>query len=430
MAANPGQTIEVEPIGSAALTSPNAKITAPTTPGIHLVSAELPGGVRTNPTTLIVSPLPQVREQEPNDTPDKANRITIPCGINGRIDKPRDLDHFVFKATKGRAIRFEVQARRFGTPLQSSLDSVLDVMDMKGAILASNDDLFGKDAGLVFTPGADGDYILRIRDLNSKGGPTAVYYIEADWAKPDFTLRVDGDKAMIGPGSRTAWFVHVVRSNGFTGPVKVEVKGLPQGVTVNPLVIPATMTQGLLVVSADPQARMGGGNVEVIGTGEITFDGKSEKLTRTAAVNQEIYLPGGGRGRFDVVLQTVGVTEASDILEVEVTPSEVRLKPGQEVKLEVTIKRRGDFDKGVSLDVLLRHLNTVYGNPLPPGVTIVEGKSKTLLGNGSKGHIVLKAAPDAAPIEAVPICVMAHVSINFVVKTNYASPPILVSVEK
>src|SRR5262249_3579659 len=160
---------------------------------------------------------------------------TIPCGINGRIEKPRDLDHFVFKATKGRAVRFEVQARRFGTPLQSSLDSVLDVMDMKGAVLATNDDLFGKDAGLVFTPTADGVYLLRVRDLNSKGGPTAVYYIEADWARPDFTLRCDGDKAMIGPGSRTAWFVHVVRANGFTGPVKVEVKGLPPGVTVNPL---------------------------------------------------------------------------------------------------------------------------------------------------------------------------------------------------
>jgi hypothetical protein len=430
MAANPGQTIEVEPIGSAALTSPKGKITAPTTPGIHQVSVELPGGVRTNPTTLIVSALPQVREQEPNDTPDKATRITVPCGINGRIDKPRDLDHFVFKATKGRAIRFEVQARRFGTPLQSSLDSVLDVMDMKGGVLASNDDLFGKDAGLVFTPPADGDYVLRIRDLNSKGGPTAVYYIEADWARPDFTIRADGDKAMIGPGSRTAWFVHVVRSNGFSGPVKVEVKGLPPGVTVNPLVIPPSMTQGLLVVSAEAQAKMGGGNVEVVGTAEATFDGKTETLTRKASVNQEIYLPGGGRGRFDVALQTVAVTEASDILDVEVTPKEVRLKPGQEVKLEVTIKRRGDFDKGVSLDVLLRHLNTVYGNPLPPGVTVVEGKSKTLLGNGSKGHIVLKAAPDAAPIEGVPFCVMAHVSINFVVKTNYASPPILVSIEK
>ena len=63
----------------------------------------------------------------------------------------------------------------------------------------------------------------------------------------------------------------------------------------------------------------------------------------------------------------------------------VTLKPGEEVRLDVTVHRRPDYDKGVSLDVMLRHLGTVYGNPLPPGVTIVEGKSKTLLGTGSTG---------------------------------------------
>ena len=60
----------------------------------------------------------------------------------------------------------------------------------------------------------------------------------------------------------------------------------------------------------------------------------------------------------------------------------------------MTIQRRPDYDKGVSLDVLLRHLGRVFGNPLPPGVTMVDGKSKTLLGTGSKGHIVLKAAAE------------------------------------
>ena len=58
------------------------------------------------------------------------------------------------------------------------------------------------------------------------------------------------------------------------------------------------------------------------------------------------------------------------------------------------------------------------------------GKSKTLLGNGSTGHIVLQAAANAEPIENVPICVLAHVSINFVVKISYASQPIGLSIRK
>jgi hypothetical protein len=184
------------------------------------------------------------------------------------------------------------------------------------------------------------------------------------------------------------------------------------------------MAQGLLVLTAAGDAPRDAAVVQVVGT---SGDGA---LVRTATPNQEIYLPGGGRGRFDVNLHTVAVTEPSDILNVEVSPSVVTLKPGGEVRLDVTVHRRQDYDKGVSLDVMLRHLGTIYGNPLPPGVTIDEGKSKTLLGTASKGHIVLKAAPNAAPIENVPVSVLAHVSVNFVVKVSYSSPAIPLTVAK
>jgi hypothetical protein len=430
MAANPGQTITVEPVGSAKLLSPKLTLTAPREEGLHTLSLDVKGQ-KTNQTAFIVSSLPQFIEQEPNDTPEKATRVTLPCGINGRIQQPRDLDHFIFKATKGKAIRLEVKARRFGSPLQSSLDSFLDVMTPDGKVLASNDDANGKDAGLVFTPPADGDYLVRIRDLNSKGSETAVYYLEADWAVPDFSLRCDPDKAMIGPGTSMAWFVQVTRNNGFTGAVKVVVKGLPKGVSVNPLTIPAAMTLGVLVLTADVNAPRDMVNVEIIGTGTAKGDdGKEVALVRKSIPRQEIYFPGGGRGLFDVSMQTVSVTEPSDIIKVEVTPARVKLKPGQEVKLDVTITRRPDYDKGVSLDIILRHLGSVFANPLPPGVTMEMGKSKTLLGNGTQGHIVLKAAANAAPIEDVPIAVMAHVSVNFVVKVGYSSPVILLTVEK
>ena len=129
-------------------------------------------------------------------------------------------------------------------------------------------------------------------------------------------------------------------------------------------------------------------------------------------------------------MQTVAVTDPSDILKVVASPQTITLTPGQEVKIDVAIQRRADYNKDVSLDILLQHLGQVYGNPLPPGVTIVGGKSKTLLGAGSKGHITLKAAGNAAPIENVPISVLAHVSINFVVKVSYSSPPILLSVKQ
>jgi hypothetical protein len=427
LAGNPGQRLEVEPIGTASK-SP-VSLAVPREPGLHTVQLDI-NGAKTNPAALIVSSLPQSREQEPNDTPARATRITVPCGINGRIGVRRDLDHFVFTGTKGKAIRFEVRARRFGTVLQSSLDSVLEVMTPNGKTLANNDDAFGKDASLVFAPPADGDYVLRIRDLNSKGGANFVYMIEADWAVPDFTLRCDPDKAMIGPGSSTAWYVHVNRLNGFTGTVKVDVAGLPKGVSASQLTIPPAMTQGVVVLTAAGDASRDATLVEVSGSARALRDGREELVARPATPNQEIYLPGGGRGRFDVRLQAVAVTDPSDVLKVDVKPQTLTIKPGEEVRLDVTIHRRAGYDKDVNLDVLLSHLGGVHGNPLPPGVTVVDAKSKTALGPGNnQGHITLKAAATAAPIENVPICVLAHVSINFVVKVSYSSAPILMSIK-
>lgn len=434
LAANPGQTVKAEPVGSAAkLTAGGGwTLAAPSTPGIQTAPLRQQEA-ETNPVPVVVTPLPLVSEVEPNDTPKQATRITLPCGVNGRIGARRDLDHFVFKGTKGKAVRLEVFARRFGTVLRSRLDSMLDVMTPDGKVLAGNDDIGpgAKDSLLVFTPPADGDYVVRVRDLNNKGGDGFVYYLEADWARPDFAIKCDPSKAMIGPGSRTAWYVQVTRSNGFAGPVKVEVKGLPAGVTVNPLTIPANMTQGCLVVSATADAKVDAAVVEVIGTAEATdVDDKPTTLVRPATAVEEIYAPGGGRARFDVGMQAVAVSGPSDILEVKVKPTRITLKPGEEVKIDVEVVRRPDYDKGLTLDVQLRHLGGVFGNPLPPGVTMLEGKSKTLLGTGSVGHVVLKAAADAAECADVPLCVQAFVPINFVVKIGYASEPILLSVKK
>jgi hypothetical protein len=431
MAASPGQTVEVEAIGSARSLGPvKTTIPADAAPGIRMVQLEA-GGQRTNPVAMFVSKHPPALEQEPNDTPDKATRISIPSCINGRIAKPGDLDHFVFAAKKGQAVRFEVKARRFATSLMSGLDASLDILDAKGNVVVSGDDISPaiKDAAVVFNPAADGDFVLRVRDLLNKGGDHYVYAIEAEPVAPDFTLRCDCDKAMIGPGSGTAWYVQVTRLNGFAGPVTVEVKGLPKGVSANPLVIPGSMTQGLVVLTASADAPADAANVQVLGTATIKAgDGQDQAVTHAATPNEEIYLPGGGRGRFDVNLHTVAVTDKSDIELVDVNPKEITLKPGQEVKIDVKLKRRPDFEGNVTLDVRLRHLGTVYGDPLPPGVTMEEGKSKTLLGKASTGHIILRAAPNAAAIERIPISVVAHVSINFVVKIGYSSEPIWLTV--
>jgi hypothetical protein len=95
------------------------------------------------------------------------------------------------------------------------------------------------------------------------------------------------------------------------------------------------------------------------------------------------------------------------------------------------VQRRPGFKSNLSLDVIYQHLDFNYNNSLPPGVTMDGAKSQTLLtGEQSKGWIMLKAAPDAKPVENQQVAVMAHVSINFAIKFTYSSEPLLITVTK
>jgi hypothetical protein len=86
--------------------------------------------------------------------------------------------------------------------------------------------------------------------------------------------------------------------------------------------------------------------------------------------------------------------------------------------------------QAVNLAVVLQHLGRIHGNPLPPGVKVRDAGSKTLLGpKETRGKIIIEAAANASACEKVPIAVMGHVSINFVVKSAYCSKPILVTVK-
>jgi len=342
--------------------------------------------------------------------------LNLPGGVNSWLGAPGQIDRYKFHAGKGFAFGFEVTARR----IDSELDSEIKIRDSKGAVLAANDDVFGKDSRLDWVSPAEGDYSLDIRDLTSHGGPTYFYNLTAKPLVPNFSLKCDTDRAMIAPGNRTAWFVILERKNGFTGEVKIETNGLPAGITASPLTIPPEMTQGVILISAAADAKVDMARVQVIGKGSLVgSDGKPAEATRTAVPVTEVYLPGGGRGLYDVDTQAVSVTEPND-LEVVLPKSDITIAPGQTLKIDVEIKRRADYTKPVTLDLRVNHLGGVFTNPLPPGITVDDGA--TIPEGQSKGQITLKAAADAKPITNWPLAVMANVSVNFVMKVWFAAP--------
>lgn len=423
MAVNPGSHATLEARGVNFDTSRPVELDVPSglAVGPQLLSLPTAQG-RSLPVPLVATTLPVVKEE--GDAPaasEKAQRLALPTALCGRLAEPNDVDSFRFEAKKGQAFVFEAIARRAGT----ATDPVLKILGAKDAVLTEADDAPGsKDPRLEWSAPSDGTFAVQVGDLHSRGGEEFGYVVLAQRAQPSFVLTCDPDKINVGPGARVPMFVQVTRRAGFSGPVTIDWKGLPAGLSVSPLTIGPNMTQGVSVVSAAPGAKPAAGFVKLTGHA----DGPDGALDVVAEPRQEIYIPGGGRGLYSVQTIAAAVTDESDVT-VEATPEKITLSPGGTATIDVTVTRHHGYDKGVNLAVLLQHLGGTFANPLPTGVTLKDAGSKTLLGpKETKGKIILQAKADAAACQDVPITVMGHVSINFVVKTAYCSRPLLLTV--
>jgi hypothetical protein len=430
-AVRPGEPASLQPVTAEGVLPPvGLTVPADAAAGeVRTVQLPLPTGP-SDPVSVWVSDLPLRVADEANDAPERAAGLAVPGAVAGRLAKALEADWYSFSAKKGEAFVFEVVARRLG----SAADGLLSVHDAQGRSLAENDDAkavvgITKDPQIAWTAPADGTYRLRVADVHGGGGPAFVYALTARRAEPDFAIRCDGDKIQIGPGGSGAWYPIIERTGGFDGPVTVEIRGLPAGVTASPLTIGPTMTRGCVVLTAAADAAVATARVRVVGTAVVKGpDGKDRTLVRTAQPLQEIYLPGGGRGLYPVDLQTVSVTGPSDIA-VKSAAKAVTIAPGGTARIDVEVTRSPQYKGVVTLDVPLRHLNSVYADPLPPGVKIVEGKSKMRLGpNETKGWITLAADKDAQPVAGVPVAVVGYVSINFVIKVGYSTGAISLTV--
>ena len=393
------------------------------------------GDSLSNPVCLAVSDAPQVVEGNgDNNTSAAAQPIAVPCGISGRIEADNDVDYYVFDAKKGDRFTFELFARR----LQSPLDSHLRIVNTDGGQLALNDDFrVGKrgssDSRIEdWAAPADGRFALEVRDLHLRGGEAFVYFVEARRARPYFNLFLDTDKTQLAPGTCGALFARVERKEGFEGEVQLQVEGLPPGVTATCGRILAGKGQdGCLVLQADANAAPAAANITVTGTATMEISGVQETLRATAVPYQEIYLPGGGRGHWPAQIHTVCVGTPNDLRAIKLSATEVTLKPGESKRIDVQLQRAEGFTQNVTLDVQFQHLGGIFGNSLPPGISLDAKNSQTLLtGDKSDGYLTLTAAADAQPVEKQVIAVLANIAINFVMKATYCGPAVTVSVTK
>lgn len=432
----PGTTAKLQLIGHNLPADATATLSVPANmpEGLQWAMLKLGNGQTTNAAPIIVSRLPEAIEAAGDHaSAATAQKVTAPVGISGRIDKEGEVDCYSFEAKAGERFTFAITARSH----QSEIDPFLRILNAKGERLAENDDFSDRfvhaDSRIEnWTAPAAGRYVVEIKDTHLRGGPGFVYFLEISRSQPHFLLEIDTDKTLLAPGIAAPIFVRVTRKNGFEGPVQLAIDGLPPGVTATcGRVLPAPNTDGCIIVRAAADAKQGAANIRITGTATHP-ETKDKPVTLTAVARplQEVYMPGGGRYHWPVETHAVSVGAPLDLKSVKITPAAVTLKPGESKKVEIAIERSAGFKSNVTLDTVYQHLGSIYGGSMPPGVSIDEKASQTLLtGDQSKGYITLKAAADAKPVEGQLVPIMAHVSINFVMKFTYCEPVVITVVK-
>lgn len=153
--------------------------------------------------------------------------------LGGCLETAGAVHTHPFPATKNQKIRIRVAAKSLGFPT----DAVIAVLDAGGKVLAEADDngRDDRDPSLDFTPPADGQYAVRIRDLPGRGGPRMVYRLTMEPIAPDFTLSLAADSFVLEKDKPLEIPVNVAARDGFKGPIAITAIGLPPGVTAEPL---------------------------------------------------------------------------------------------------------------------------------------------------------------------------------------------------
>lgn len=221
---------------------------------------------------FVVSDWPEVLENEPNDEAGQAQRLTPPVVVNGRIDKPTDVDHYVFTAKKGQRVFINCWAWR----VDSQLDGTLMLYDAKGKELAYSGDYYGKDPFLDFTAPEDGDYVIKIWDFVYGGGGDYFYRLHVG-GLPHLDAVIP---AALRPGEKTKVTLYGRNlPGGRPTPGGAAVQGRPLEMLIQEIEAPA-----------DPTRAVGLRDGEAVRPPRASLDGMDFRLGTPEGSSNPIFL--------------------------------------------------------------------------------------------------------------------------------------------
>ncbi len=187
------------------------------------------------------------------------------------------------------------------------------------------------DSFLEFVPPRDGDFILRIKDADERGGDNFAYRLMFRSPQPDYDIVADPYWPNVPAGDSVALNVRARRRDGFSEPIEVKIEGLPEGYSAENGVILSGEDSINLALKAAPDAKSSayGSNFKAVARSVV--DGKEAKRE-------------AGFGAV-TIRQNPDIHVKSDV-------QKVALEPGQTGNMMVTLDRFNGVTSRVPLSVL------------------------------------------------------------------------------
>lgn len=319
------------------------------------------------------SDLPEGLEQEPNNTREQAQRLTLPCAISGQFNPTNDRDLFVFTAKKGEKYTIEVMGQRVRSPV----DADVEILNAKGDVVTSAQDdgegvgqirfnMSSRDVRSEWTAPEDGDYTISCEHLfgGRQGGPQYVYRLQVTPRTEEYHLLCvptderRKDSHLVEQGGRLRLDVLVWRLGGHNSPITVNARNLPPGVSCEPIVIGQGIKWGTLVLTAAKDAAVTEAEIEIAGTSQCNGQ-LMEKLARGGVIMIDtVNTPGISRTTRSIVLAVRRETPYV----LTAVANQLAFKQGEPLTVNVQVERKGSFANEVKL--------IGAGYQLPPGMQI------------------------------------------------------------
>ena len=347
--------------------------------GTQAIELSNDGSSCPSPLPFRISSFPNIVEPNVPSTP-----VDAPCALNGTIGKQSEIDTYRFRSPLTGLLSVEVFASQFG----SLLDSVIDITNSSGQIVAQSDDLDSLDSKAEFLAVEGEVYTVSIRDKRKKHGDLYVYRIEVTSSKPSLAVFLPRrDKLSqvrqvleVPAGNRVVGFLGI-RKDNVDAPIELRMADLPPGLHYNAskeqagsFVIPVVLEASQSAVEGATLANIYAGHGdERIATFEQFVDlvtGPADALFQGIAVNK----------------LAIAVTKANPF-KVELKSPTVQLPVDGTLGIRVVVEREANFSSPI--DVSFPHLPEW-----------IEAPAKVQIGpNETTGVFKITSMPFAEPLE-------------------------------